>query len=71
VTLIARAIISRFSFLVKINNGQRQAGRQRGRKGDRRQPPAGLSAGLQDFSPVIAAAITTNYGDNYHHYAAR
>lgn len=31
------------------------------------QPPAGL----QDFSPVIAAAITTNYGDNYRHYAVQ
>lgn len=35
------------------------------------QPPAGLSIGLQDFSPVIAAAITTNYGDNYRHYAVQ
>jgi len=41
---------------------------QKGKKGDRTmQPPAGLSAGLRDFSPVIAAAITTNYNDNYRH----
>lgn len=35
------------------------------------QPPASLSTGLQDFSPVTAAAITTNYDDNYRHYVVQ
>jgi len=66
-------IISRPFSPIKINRQRRdetQAEREEKRSSPT-QPPAGLSASLQDFSPVIAAAITANYGDNYRHYAVQ
>lgn len=80
INLGGKYIIPRPFSRIEINNltdrGRREGEEtQRKREGKRSplptQPPAGLSAGLQDFSPVIVAAITTNYGDNYRHYAVQ